>query len=108
MAKKRLFISDVHLGAGRYSDESKSSETHKYEWDWLSENETKNFESFIRFLRTVYSENIREIILLGDIFDNWVFPHDLVPPTMDESPTTPIGRGLMKTPRRGRCRRESP
>ena len=50
MAKKRLFISDVHLGAGRYSDESKGSENHKYEWDWLSEDETKNFESFIKFL----------------------------------------------------------
>ena len=84
MAKKRLFISDVHLGAGRYSDESKNSQIHKYEWDWLSEDETDNFESFIKFLRTVYADNVKEIILLGDIFDNWVFPHDLVPPTMDE------------------------
>ena len=95
MAKKRLFISDVHLGAGRYSDESKSSETHKYEWDWLSEDETKNFESFIKFLRTVYSENIREVILLGDIFDNWVFPHDLVPPTMDELITAPKNKKVV-------------
>ena len=84
MAKKRLFISDVHLGAGRYSDESKNSEIHKYEWDWLSEEETNNFERFIKFLRTLYCKNIQEVILLGDIFDNWVFPHDLVPPTMDE------------------------
>ena len=84
MAKKRLFISDVHLGAGRYSDESKNSKIHQYEWDWLSEDETHNFESFIKYLRTDYSENILEVIFLGDIFDNWVFPHDLVPPMIDE------------------------
>ena len=36
-------------------------------WDWLSEDETRNFESFIKFLRTDYAEKIREVILLGDI-----------------------------------------
>ena len=95
MAKKRLFISDVHLGAGRYSDESKSREIHKFEWDWLSEEETNNFERFIKFLRAVYCKNIREVILLGDIFDNWVFPHDLVPPTMDELITAEKNKNIV-------------
>ncbi|MCP4576594.1 MAG: hypothetical protein GY846_09960 [Deltaproteobacteria bacterium] len=96
MAQKRLFISDVHLGAGRYSDESKGSDRHPHEWDWLSEGETENFKSFIKFLRTVYVDDIKEVILLGDIFDNWVFPHDLGPPTMDELITAPKNENVVR------------
>ena len=84
MAKKRIFISDVHLGAGRFSDESQDTQRYPFEWDWLSQVETENFELFLRYLRTEYSNQIKEIVLLGDIFDNWVFPHDMVPPTMDQ------------------------
>ncbi len=81
---KKLFISDVHLGAGRYSEKSKNTEKYKYDWDWLSMQETENFMKFIRFLHSGYDQEIDEVVLLGDIFDNWVFPHDLVPPTMEE------------------------
>lgn len=84
MAKKHIFISDVHLGAGRFSPESQDREIYPNDWDWLSAEETANFEQFLRFLREDYTDQIREIVLMGDIFDNWVFPHDMVPPTMDE------------------------
>jgi UDP-2,3-diacylglucosamine pyrophosphatase LpxH len=80
----KLFISDVHLGAGRYSQESKNTDKYPYDWDWLSLAETENFMNFIRFLHTGYDRKIEEIVLLGDIFDNWVFPFDMVPPTMEE------------------------
>ncbi|MBW2569737.1 MAG: hypothetical protein JRD93_12345 [Deltaproteobacteria bacterium] len=35
----------------------------------MSEDETKNFESFIKFFRTVYPENIREVIFLRKNLD---------------------------------------
>ncbi|MFC1869056.1 metallophosphoesterase [Thermodesulfobacteriota bacterium] len=96
MGEKRLFISDVHLGAGRFGDESHDRRKYPYDWDWLSEDETDNFESFIKCLYSGYADNIREIIFLGDIFDNWVFPHDLVPPTMDELLRAGKNRNVVK------------
>ncbi len=84
MGKKKIFISDVHLGAGRYSPESKDQSKYQYDWDRLDLNETINFQNFINYLRTDYLPKVEEVILLGDIFDNWVFPHDMLPPTMEE------------------------
>lgn len=84
MREKRIFISDVHLGAGRFSEESRDKNKYPYDWDWLSIEETKNFMNFLKFLQSGYDHEIKEVILLGDIFDNWIFPYDLIPPTMDE------------------------
>ena len=81
MGKKRIFISDVHIGAGRFGD---NSDSYQYDWDWLSDEETENFSKFLYFIREQYSENVKEVILIGDIFDNWVFPHDLEPPTIND------------------------
>ncbi len=81
---KKLFISDVHVGAGRFSDESKDTTKYPYDWDRLSLEETKNFIDFIRYVHSHYDCELEEVVLLGDIFDNWVFPHDLVPPTIEE------------------------
>lgn len=92
----RLFISDVHVGAGRYSEESRDKGTYPYDWDWLSAAETENFTSFVRFLHSGYDRTIDEVILLGDIFDNWVFPHDLVPPTMEELLTAEKNKAVVK------------
>jgi len=79
-----VFISDVHLGAGRFSQESQNKDKYPFDWDWLSEGETEIFLNFLTYLESGYDQEIEEIILLGDIFDNWIFPHDLVPPTMEE------------------------
>ena len=81
MDGKKLFISDVHIGAGRFGVKKADC---PYEWDWLSEKETENFVAFLDYLRNGYPEEIEEIVFLGDIFDNWVFPHDQEPPTMEE------------------------
>ena len=81
---RKLFISDVHIGAGRFSPESQDKDKYQYDWDWLSLQETENFMNFIRFLHSGYDGEYDTVVLLGDIFDNWVFPHDLVPPTMEE------------------------
>ena len=32
MAKKRIFISDVHLGSGRFSTESQNAQSYPHDW----------------------------------------------------------------------------
>ncbi len=81
---KKIFISDVHLGAGRFSEESQDKNKYPCDWDRLSSEETDNFVNFIRFLYSKYIREIDAVVLLGDIFDNWVFPHDLTPPSIEE------------------------
>lgn len=81
MSGRKIFISDVHIGAGRFGVKKAA---YPHEWDWLSDKETQNFVKFLEFLRDRYPHEIHEIVLIGDIFDNWVFPHDQVPPTMEE------------------------
>lgn len=85
MVAKTIFLSDVHVGAKRYSDESKDKGRYAYDWDWLTEAQSQNFISFLEFLHADPAyKSVSEIVLLGDIFDNWIFPHDLVPPSLDE------------------------
>jgi UDP-2,3-diacylglucosamine pyrophosphatase LpxH len=93
---KLLFISDVHLGAGRFSDESRNIDKYPYDWDRLSLDETYNFIDFIRFLHSGYDCEIEAVVLLGDIFDNWVFPHNMVPPTMEDLLTADKNRGVVE------------
>ena len=96
MGEKKLFISDVHLGAGRFSKESQDTVKYPYDWDWLSIEETENFMNFIKFLQSDYDHEIKEVVLLGDIFDNWIFPYDLMPPTMDELITANKNKDVVK------------
>lgn len=72
---KIVFISDVHIGAGKKG-------SYKYDYDWLDNTETNTFAGFLLNLNN--REDVREVILLGDIADNWVCPIDMVPPTFKE------------------------
>ena len=75
MEKKRIYVSDIHMGAGR-----SLQSTNVY--DWLGEAEANNFADFLSYLSK--QGDVGEIILLGDTMDNWVCPVDEVPPTFDE------------------------
>lgn len=67
---KTLFISDVHLGAGK-------------EYDWFSRK--KEGPCLIDFFEYVSGlDDVKEIVLLGDIFDLWVCPHDQIPHTFED------------------------
>lgn len=73
-AKKTLFISDVHLGPGKT-------------WDWFSiEKEGPHLVKFFEYLaeRQNRQNDIKELVLLGDIFDLWVCPHDVPPHTKED------------------------
>jgi UDP-2,3-diacylglucosamine pyrophosphatase LpxH len=75
--KKTLFISDIHMGAGKEDGK----------WDWFSINDEGpyliNFFEYITD-RCKEHEDIEEVVLLGDIFDLWVCPHDKEPHSFEE------------------------
>lgn len=75
MEKKKIYLSDVHMGAEKNSD-------CKYDYNWLGQAEADNFAGFLNYLNS--QDDVEEIILLGDTMDNWVCPIDVVPPTFDE------------------------
>jgi UDP-2,3-diacylglucosamine pyrophosphatase LpxH len=67
--KKTLFVSDIHLGAGN-------------PWDWFDA--AREGPKLIEFFEYVIKrhdgeKDIKEIVLLGDVFDLWVCPHDKKP-----------------------------
>ncbi len=86
---KRIYISDVHMSAGR-----KPKRKNRYPYDWLGPKEAKNFAGFLKYLSA--SKDVKEIILLGDIMDNWVCPVDEVPPTFKEIIKAPHNRDIVK------------
>lgn len=90
MCSKRLFVSDVHIGAGTFK-----ATGYDHAWDWLSPKEKENFVSFLNFLRTDLENEYDDIVFLGDLFDNWIFPHDREPPSIRELLTEPCNAAVV-------------
>jgi UDP-2,3-diacylglucosamine pyrophosphatase LpxH len=74
----RIFVSDVHIGAGLGLD----PEPGKHTWEWCTREDLARFVAFVRWVQT--RDEVKELVLLGDMFDSWVFPHDIRPPTLAE------------------------
>lgn len=85
LEKKRVYISDVHIGAGR----SLNSENV---YDWLGPTEAKAFADFLSYLTS--KNDVGEVILLGDTMDNWVCPINEEPPTFTEILEAPHNKGI--------------
>lgn len=96
-SRKRLFVSDVHIGAGRQQIDEK---TCPYAWDWLSEDEKLNFISFLDHLIKECKNDYKDIVFIGDLFDNWVFPHDMEPPSMTQLINDPCNQGVVESLRK--------
>jgi UDP-2,3-diacylglucosamine pyrophosphatase LpxH len=75
---KRIFISDLHLGS---ADSAAPSSGHPYSV-FGSEDDQQELVAFFRYL--LGRNDLRELILLGDIFDLWNCPVDVEPPTIDD------------------------
>ena len=72
---KRIFISDFHMGDNRGM---KPYPPHPYSYGWLN----KNISVAADFLHEqLQKEDISEVIILGDLFDQWVIPLDMDPLT---------------------------
>ena len=77
MPGKRIFISDIHLGdVARYSDPIAARRPRF--------SPAEHRERLLNFLDKQIltgKDNVKDLILLGDVFDTWVCPFDAVPPT---------------------------
>ncbi len=74
---KRIFISDIHLGARRPPVGA------RFPYDWLTEEEGDTLESFLRYLHD-HEPHLNELVIVGDFLDIWICPHDEEPPTFAE------------------------
>lgn len=66
---KRIFISDIHMG-----DERSWSAQHSYVW---FRNNVSLFADFLNAL--LHAPDVIEVIILGDLFDQWFIPADYSP-----------------------------
>lgn len=67
---KKIFISDIHMG-------TEDSVKNKYGWFWKE----KGIE-LGKFLTQISNdETVAELIILGDLFDEWVVPYNISPMT---------------------------
>jgi len=76
---KRVFVSDVHLGDdARYADPEKARRP-RYE----PEVDGLRLANFLERQVLATQSDVRDLVLLGDIFDTWVCPFDAEPPTYE-------------------------
>jgi UDP-2,3-diacylglucosamine pyrophosphatase LpxH len=73
-----VFISDCHISAGLGQ-----SAGGGFAWEWLTPSDQERLRKFLVWT-AARAAQVDELVLVGDIFDNWIFPHDLVPPTLSE------------------------
>jgi UDP-2,3-diacylglucosamine pyrophosphatase LpxH len=81
MSIKRVFVSDVHMSPGW------SLESQQGCYDWFSKAQAQQFRNFLE--KMVDDKTIHEVILLGDLFDGWVYPIETQPPKYDETANAP-------------------
>ena len=67
---KRIFISDIHLGP-------KGNEANWFKKDKHTENLVAALEWAVE-----HSNEVKDLVFLGDLFDTWVMPVDQSPPTV--------------------------
>ncbi|MDH3998965.1 MAG: metallophosphoesterase [Desulfuromonadales bacterium] len=70
---KRVFVSDIHMG----DEASINPPTGFYAYGWLGAHRA---ESFAKFLESKLNDpEVKEVIILGDLFDDWVCPVTIDP-----------------------------
>ncbi len=89
--RKRIYVSDIHMGAGR----SFKPDCGCRVYDWLGPKEAKHFAKFLDFV--LASNDVGEVILLGDTMDNWVCPVDDVPPTFEEIVQADVNKEVIQS-----------
>jgi UDP-2,3-diacylglucosamine pyrophosphatase LpxH len=73
--KKKIFISDIHMGDARSQDESQPG---RYPYGWFRKN-ISNLEDFLT--KQLNDPEVAEVVILGDLFDEWVIPTEQSPLT---------------------------
>jgi UDP-2,3-diacylglucosamine pyrophosphatase LpxH len=76
---KRIFISDIHMGDERSAHQQLPA--HNYCWFYASDSRTDRPEMLTRFLEDycISDGSLAEVVIVGDLFDEWVCPASLDP-----------------------------
>ena len=64
----------------------------KHPYEWLGPEEAKRFARFLNTLNN--PEEIQEVVIIGDLMDDWVYPVDMVPPSLETIIKAPINKGI--------------
>ena len=75
-AKKKIFISDIHLGDARSMGKT-TSYPYPYPYVWFKD----NIGILSKFLDEQVKSDVEQVVILGDLFDRWIIPTDEVPLT---------------------------
>ena len=67
MGERTIVISDIHM-----SDPAKS-------YSWFTEKYPQYLSSFLHKLASASSSSVKELVLLGDLFDLWLYPVNATP-----------------------------
>ncbi|VAV83687.1 hypothetical protein MNBD_DELTA01-961 [hydrothermal vent metagenome] len=74
---KRFFLSDIHMGPRR------DPVSPRFVYDWLSKAEAERLANFLDHIKDNEAADT-EVVLVGDVLDNWICPYDEEPPTFKE------------------------
>lgn len=88
--KKRIYISDVHINAGR----SLKLPKDKYPYEWFGKKEAKRFAEFLKYINN--PSEVKEVVFIGDLMDDWIYPVHDVPPTFQEIVDSPINKDIVQ------------
>jgi len=94
---KKIFISDVHMGAA-----GSASPPHPY--GWLNANVPK-LEGFLN--EVLDAPDVSELVILGDLFDKWVLPPAVSPVvTFQDICDAPQNKGIVEALRQLSAKRD--
>lgn len=75
---KKIFISDIHMGDVRSQD---TSQPGRYPYGWFRCNIPKLANFLTEQLKAHEASEVSEVVILGDLFDEWVIPTEQAPLT---------------------------
>lgn len=90
MEKKRVYISDIHMNAGKGHKPAKG----KYPYEWLGVSEAKRFARFLNYLND--AKDVQELVIIGDLMDDWVYPVNVTPPSLESIIKAPINKQIVQ------------
>lgn len=94
MERKRIYISDIHMNAGKGFQAAKD----KHPYEWLRPDEAKRFAAFLNYIND--PNTVQEVIIIGDLLDDWVYPVDMVPPSLESIVKAPINKEIVQALKR--------
>jgi UDP-2,3-diacylglucosamine pyrophosphatase LpxH len=85
-------IGDIHMNAGKGFQARRQGGKHPYEW--LGPKEAKRFAAFLKYLNN--PDEVQEVVIVGDLMDDWVYPVNVVPPTLQAIVNAPINNAIVR------------